>query len=230
MENSRKPVANPSVLLREEFDDWAVLFDSDTTHGFGLSPIGVYLWKLLDGKRSIDDMVAALRRDAADVPEEAEEQILAFVEELAQYGLVTYNAEQVHDERERMLSRTTDVAENLPDGGREADQLKSGMLRYERPRLELLTLATSAQGFGCDPSGSTAQSSGWCHSGTGPGSGGGYCCIAVGYSANCGSDANVSCFNTGSTASGGKNYACGDGTTASHGGLQACGNGSGPIT
>ena len=227
MENSKKPVANPSVLLREEFDDWAVLFDSDTTHGFGLSPTGVYLWKLLDGERSIDDMVTALRRDTADVPEEAGEQILAFVEELAQYGLAAYDGEEFHDGRERMLSRTTGVAENLPDGRHEAGQLGIAMLRYERPRLELFTLETRAQGSGCG-SGDTASSSGWCHDGTGPGNGGGYCC-ATGYSANCGSSANVSCYN-GSTASGGNNIACGNGTTASHGTNSACSTGTGPIT
>ena len=71
MEDSKKPVANPSVLLREEFDDWAVLFDPDMSDAFGLSPTGVYLWKLLDGEGSIDDMVTALRLDATDVPEEA---------------------------------------------------------------------------------------------------------------------------------------------------------------
>ncbi len=224
MENSKKPVANPSVLLREEFDDWAVLYDPDTGHGFGLSPTGVYLWKLLDGERSIDDMVTALRRDAADVPEEAGEQILAFVEELAQHGLAAYDAEQVHDSRD-ILPRTRGVAENLPGGGHEAGQLSSGMLRYERPQLELLTLETRAQGVGCG-SGTTAESSGWCHDGTGPGYDFGYCC-GTGYTANCGSSANVSCF-PGSTASGGLNYACGNGTTASHGGIQTCATGTGP--
>ncbi len=147
MENSGKPVANPSVLLREEFDDWAVLYDPDTGHGFGLSPTGVYLWKLLDGEHSIDEMLRALRRDAADVPEEAGEQILAFVEELTQHGLAAYDAEQFHDGRERRLPLPTGIAENLPDGGREAGQLRSGMLRYERPRLELLTLERRAQGL-----------------------------------------------------------------------------------
>ena len=222
MENSRKPVANPSVLLREEFDDWAVLFDSDTTHGFGLSPTGVYLWKLLDGERSIDDLVTALRRDATDVPEEAGEQILAFVKELVQYRLAAYHAEEFHDERERILSRTTGIAENLPGGGHEAGQFGTAMLRYERPHLEPLTLATPAEGLvGCS-SGTAALSSGWCHDGTGPGSSFGYCC-GTGYSASAGSEANSSC-DGGSSASGGKVTACGNGTSAKYG---ACGTGTG---
>jgi SynChlorMet cassette protein ScmD len=233
MEKSRKPVANPSVLLREEFDDWAVLFDADTSDGFGLSPTGVYLWKLLDGARSIDDMVTALRRDAADVPEEAGEQIFAFVEELAQHGLAAYNVEQVQDGRERALLRTTSVAENLPDGGREAGQLGSGMLRYERPRLELFTLETRAQGdcSTCTPSGNYAGHSGGCYCsvGTSPGILGPWCCSS-GDSASGGGSSAHSCTN-GTTATGG-NYACGNGTTATGGGSYTCaaGNSGGSCT
>ena len=99
-------------------------------------------------------------------------QILAFIEELAQHGLVAYDAEQFQDGRERILPCTTGIAENLPDGGREAGQLGSGMLRYERPRLELLTLETRAQGVqGSCPSGNSAGSSGtgYCRTGTSPG-------------------------------------------------------------
>ena len=71
MEPHDKPIANPLVVLREEFDDWAILFDPDTGNAFGLNPTGVYLWKLLDGEHSIDEMLQSLRQEAEEVPEEA---------------------------------------------------------------------------------------------------------------------------------------------------------------
>ncbi len=207
MENSKKPVANPSVVLREEFDDWAVLFDPDTNDGFGLSPTGVYLWKLLDGERSIDEMVTALRRDATDVPEEAGEQILAFVEELAQCGLAAYDAEQFQDGRERRLPLPTGIAENLPDGGREAGQLGSGMLRYERPRLVLLTLEACAQGADCSSGPSAGHSgTGFCHTGTGAGADGPWSCYTFGISAIGG--VNKCCQNGTSAGASGASYGC----------------------
>ena len=49
LKNDDKPIANPVVMLREEFDDWAVLFNVDTCHGSGLNPTGVFVWKLLTG-------------------------------------------------------------------------------------------------------------------------------------------------------------------------------------
>jgi SynChlorMet cassette protein ScmD len=102
MKSSEKTIANPLVILREEFDDWAVLFDPETGHGFGLSPTGVYVWKLLDGKHSIDEMLKILRRDAAAVPQQAGEHLAAFVEELTAHGLAGYDVEQGHDHRGRM--------------------------------------------------------------------------------------------------------------------------------
>jgi SynChlorMet cassette protein ScmD len=86
VDNNEKPIANPFVLLREEFDDWAVLFDPDAGQGFGLNPTGVYVWKLLDGKHSVDDMLEALHRDADGVPQEAGEHIVTFLEELTEHG------------------------------------------------------------------------------------------------------------------------------------------------
>jgi SynChlorMet cassette protein ScmD len=71
MKNDEKPIANPLVVLREEFDDWAVLFDPDSGNAFGLSPTGVYLWKLVDGRHTLDALLDKIRGHADNVPEEA---------------------------------------------------------------------------------------------------------------------------------------------------------------
>jgi SynChlorMet cassette protein ScmD len=85
-----RPRANPLVVLREEFDDWAILFDPDSGNAFGLSPTGVYLWKHLDGQHSIDDMLEALRRDAEDVPADAGDHVREFLADLTKRGLAGY--------------------------------------------------------------------------------------------------------------------------------------------
>jgi SynChlorMet cassette protein ScmD len=90
VEPNSKPIANPLVVLREEFDDWAILFDPDTGDAFGLNPTGVYVWKLLDGTHSIGDMLDALRRDAEGIPDEAPGHIQEFIAELVKQGLAGY--------------------------------------------------------------------------------------------------------------------------------------------
>ena len=50
MNQTDKPIANPIVVLREEFDDWAVLFNPDTADALGINPVGVAVWKRMDGQ------------------------------------------------------------------------------------------------------------------------------------------------------------------------------------
>ena len=87
LKNGKNPIVNPWVVLREEFDDWAVLFDPDTGHGFGLSPTGAYVWKLLDGEHTIDALLDEIRQHADNVPEDTSDHIAAFVDALVAEGL-----------------------------------------------------------------------------------------------------------------------------------------------
>ena len=91
--DAKNPIANPLIVLREEFDDWAILFDPDTGNAFGLNPTGVFIWKLLDGKHNTDDIVKRLRDEADDVPEDAVEHARQFIASLEQQGLVGYEVQ-----------------------------------------------------------------------------------------------------------------------------------------
>lgn len=84
----QKPLVNPLIVLREEFDDWAILFDPDTGEGFGLNPVSVFIWKQLDGKHTVGDIVTSLRNTCDDVPPEAVAHVTAFITTLAAKGLV----------------------------------------------------------------------------------------------------------------------------------------------
>jgi len=82
------PVANPVVVLREEFDDWAVLFNPDTGAAAGINPMGVAIWKLIDGRRSVQTIVDDIVATSVDAPAGAPDEIRAFVEALAKDGFV----------------------------------------------------------------------------------------------------------------------------------------------
>jgi SynChlorMet cassette protein ScmD len=88
-----KPIANPELILREEFDDWAVLFDPDSGDGFGLSPTSVFIWKLLDGKHTEESILEQLRHHFDDVPEEADAHVREFVQSLVSHGFAGYEVE-----------------------------------------------------------------------------------------------------------------------------------------
>jgi len=88
MNQTDKPIANPIVVLREEFDDWAVLFNSDTAAAVGTNPVGVAVWKLMDGKRNIEGIVSEIKNSFEGTPDAAGEEIAAFVNILVENGFV----------------------------------------------------------------------------------------------------------------------------------------------
>ena len=85
-----KPVANQVVVLREEFDDWALLFHPDTGEALGVNPVGVFIWKHLDGKHSLAEIAAQISASFEAVPSEADAHVREFVEDLVRRGLAGY--------------------------------------------------------------------------------------------------------------------------------------------
>jgi SynChlorMet cassette protein ScmD len=94
MTDSDIPVANPLVVLREEFDNWAVLFDPDAGDAFSLNPAGVFVWRLLNSARKREDILEKVRDSFEDVPEEAEEHLENFFQVLVERGLAGYKVEE----------------------------------------------------------------------------------------------------------------------------------------
>ncbi len=84
------PVANPTVVLREEFDDWAVLYNPDTAEAFGTNPVGVAIWKLVNGRRDADQIAAAVAAQFEEAPETVEADVGQFLAQLSEHGFVGY--------------------------------------------------------------------------------------------------------------------------------------------
>ena len=93
-EEDNKPMANPLIVLREEFDDWAILFDPDTGDALGLNPVGVFIWKLLDGSHTREDILKKLRENCENAPQEAKDHLKDFIDSLVQRGLAGYEVKE----------------------------------------------------------------------------------------------------------------------------------------
>lgn len=87
-ENLNRPRVNPSIVLREEFEDRAILFDPDTGDTFGLNPVSLLVWKCLDGCHSLEDILKKLRASFKNVSPKAQGQVKSFIQELIRKGLV----------------------------------------------------------------------------------------------------------------------------------------------
>jgi SynChlorMet cassette protein ScmD len=94
LSDKTKPIANPLVVLREEFDDWAVLFDPDTGNAFGLNPVGVFVWKRLDGRHTPAHIAGELRETCENLPDETEGHIQDFIRDLLKQGLAGHELDR----------------------------------------------------------------------------------------------------------------------------------------
>ena len=94
MNQADRPIANPLVVLREEFDDWAILFNPDTAAAAGTNPVGVAVWKLMDGKKHLDEIAAEIKNRFDDTPAAAFKEIAAFVDTLVENGFAGLEVER----------------------------------------------------------------------------------------------------------------------------------------
>lgn len=83
-----QPVANSMIVLREEFDDWAILFNPDDGAAHVLHPVSVFIWKRLDGRHTAGAIADELRQVCRGVPDDAELSIERFMLDLVSKGYV----------------------------------------------------------------------------------------------------------------------------------------------
>jgi len=88
MMNKSKPIANKNIVLREESNNWALLFDLETGNTFGVDPVGVFIWKHLDGNHSTNEIVVKLKENFNNVPDNANKYINDFLHDLINNGMI----------------------------------------------------------------------------------------------------------------------------------------------
>jgi hypothetical protein len=79
---------NPNLVLREEDDDCALLFDPDKGSVQLLNRSAVEIWKRLDGQRSLKEILTSLEEVFDGVDPAAEKQVLDLARSLAELGAI----------------------------------------------------------------------------------------------------------------------------------------------
>ena len=84
--NDSLPEILPQISLREEYDDWAFLYNPDTGATVGLTPTGVTIWKCLIERRDLDGIKKALSEEFKDLPDDLGADINAFLDQVVDLG------------------------------------------------------------------------------------------------------------------------------------------------
>jgi hypothetical protein len=90
MDLSAKPLINPAAAYRLGGDGWAVLVNLDTARSLALNPTSVVVWRLVNGKRSIAEIIAATRQYFRDAPPTVSEDVSALLAILIEEGLIGF--------------------------------------------------------------------------------------------------------------------------------------------
>lgn len=90
MELSTKPIANPDVIFQEQSDNWALLVNLDTSGTVALNPTGIIVWKLIDGKRRVVDIVKAVKNHFKNVPDTVAEDVMSHLDILTEEGFIGF--------------------------------------------------------------------------------------------------------------------------------------------
>ena len=78
---------SPDVVFRE-LEGEAVLLNLDTGMYFGLNATGVRMWQLIEQHRTLERVLASLEREFDAPATQLQAELLAWVSQLEQHGLL----------------------------------------------------------------------------------------------------------------------------------------------
>jgi hypothetical protein len=82
-------IRNPDVVLREEDQDGALLFNPDTNQVKVINNTALFVWQQCDGKADLVTIVAAMQDAFDEVPEQqVTGQVQAFLDEMSAGGFI----------------------------------------------------------------------------------------------------------------------------------------------
>lgn len=80
---------NPDVVVREEDEDGALIFNPDTDQIRVLNPTGFFIWNLCDGSNDLNGMILAVKNTFRDVPDDqVSGQVEEYIEDMLNSGFI----------------------------------------------------------------------------------------------------------------------------------------------
>lgn len=88
MKTTDVPRQNPETAARD-IDDMTFVMDAETAELHSFNEVGGRIWELTDGVRTVADIAAAITAEYDVEPARAEADVIGFLDELLEKGLVT---------------------------------------------------------------------------------------------------------------------------------------------
>jgi hypothetical protein len=82
------PIPNPAAVQEVGTDGWTLLVNPDTAGAMTVNQTGVLIWKLVDGRRTTEEIAAAVRNRFPDAPDTVAEDVCVLLTKLAEEGFI----------------------------------------------------------------------------------------------------------------------------------------------
>ena len=79
-----------NIVLREEADDWGILFDPDTGKSVALNPVAISMFKAMQKTQDINSIISIINEEYEEIPDTLEQDIVDLIETLAQDGFIGF--------------------------------------------------------------------------------------------------------------------------------------------
>ncbi len=82
---------NPNVVLREEDEDGALLFNPDTNQVQVINTTAVFIWKACDGEHTLEAILTALQEEFDETPpaDALRQEIQVYLDGMLQSGFIS---------------------------------------------------------------------------------------------------------------------------------------------
>lgn len=88
MEETILFIRNPSVVVRNDFDDISILFDPKSGKAYGINRIGELIWQVLKDKKTIEALISQVKENCEEVSDTVDLEIREFLDQLEKNGLI----------------------------------------------------------------------------------------------------------------------------------------------
>ena len=83
-----RPIPNPAAVRDDGEDGWTLLVNPDTAGAMAVNATGVLVWTLVDGKRTAEEIVAAVKNRFPDAPDTVRTEVIAYLTKLTEEGFI----------------------------------------------------------------------------------------------------------------------------------------------
>ncbi len=84
----RIPIPTPAAVQEVGTDGWTLLVNPDTAGAMALNQTGILIWRLVNKRRTAQEIAAAVRRRFSDAPDNVAEDVHTHLTKPAEEGFV----------------------------------------------------------------------------------------------------------------------------------------------